>query len=439
MVLVIGGGLAGCEAAYKLAGLSIPAVLYEMRPRVQTGAHTTGYLAELVCSNSLKSLDIGTAQGLLKKELGLLGSLVLECAYETRIGGGQALVVERERFSRLVSEKIYGCPKIRVEREEVKEIPHAPLVIVASGPLTSDSLAASIKNLTGQDNLFFYDAVAPIVLGESIDLSKVYRASRYGKGEDDYLNCPLDEEQYARFYEALRQADLLAVSEVDRGCYFEGCMPIEVLAERGYDTLRFGPMRPVGLPHPDTGKEPFAVVQLRKEDSEETMYSLVGFQTRMRWQDQERVFRLIPGLENAVFVRKGVMHRNTYINSPKLLDSTLEFRSRKGLFFAGQITGVEGYVESAATGLLAGINCALRALDKEPVVPPEETMLGSLCRYVSRGLKGGFQPMNANFGLLPPLDKKVKDRRERNRLLVERALTKMAEFSKDLGKLIEGR
>lgn len=430
---VIGGGLAGCEAAYKLAEHGIRVELFEMRPFRMTPAHRTGYLAELVCSNSLKSEDASTAQGLLKLEMRSLGSLILRCADTCRVAAGAALAVDRELLGQRVTEIISSHPLIEVIREEVREIPDEGPVVIASGPLTAGPLAESIKGLTGSEYLYFYDAVAPIVAAESVDMTRTYRASRYGKGEDDYINCPLTLDEYYRFYEALIKADPVPLHEADKSLYFSACMPIEEMARRGPDTLRFGPMRPVGLPDPATGELPAAVVQLRAEDQAGTMLGLVGFQTRLRWGDQEKVLRLIPALEKAEFLRLGVMHRNTYINSPKLLYPTLQFRNRPDLFFAGQLTGVEGYMESAASGILAGINCARVIKGLEPVVPPEETMLGALCRYISDPQKDRFQPMNANLGLLPPLPERVRDRQLRCKLLSKRAQERINEFAATFG------
>lgn len=431
-VTVIGGGLAGCEAAWKVAWMGTPVILYEMRPEKQTAAHQTSYLGELVCSNSLKSDDISTAQGLLKAEMRLLGSLILECAGACRVPAGSALAVDRELLGQMVTKAVSSHPLIQVIRTEADAIPQEGTAVIATGPLTSDSLGQSLRDLTGADHLYFYDAVAPVLAADSVDESKAYWGTRYGKGDSDYLNCPMDEAEYNRFYDALIEADSVPVDEIDRGSYFDGCMPIEVMARKGRETLRFGPMRPVGLPDPKNGKVPYAVVQLRIEDQQRSMLSPVGFQTRMKWGEQEKVLRMIPGLEQASFLRLGVMHRNTFINSPELLNETLEFRSRPGLFFAGQLTGVEGYMESAATGILAGINAGRRANGHTPLIVPPETLLGSLCRYISEPEKRDFQPMNANFGLLPVLDHREKNKKMRNMKLAERALNAMREFSESL-------
>ncbi|MGE5403387.1 MAG: FADH(2)-oxidizing methylenetetrahydrofolate--tRNA-(uracil(54)-C(5))-methyltransferase TrmFO [Candidatus Saccharibacteria bacterium] len=430
-VVVIGGGLAGSEAAYKLAQKGIKVKLFEMRPRVTTPAHRTGYLAELICSNSLKSESLDTAQGLLKAEMRKMGSLILDCAEKCRVAAGSALAVDRDMLGAMVTEIIEGHPLIEVVREEVAEIPKDGIVIVASGPLTAGALAETIQGLTGAEYLHFYDAVAPIVTADSVDMNRAFRGSRYGKGSDDYINCPMTDEEYAKFCEELIKADPVPLNEADRDLYFNACMPIEEIARRGPDTLKYGPMRPVGLPDPVTGKIPAAVVQLRNENQDGSMLGLVGFQTRMKWGDQERVLRLIPALENAVFLRLGVMHRNTFINSPNLLDSNLEFRNRPGLFFAGQLTGVEGYMESAASGIWVGMNCARVARGMNKLTLPEETMLGSLFRYVSDSETRSFQPMNANFGLLPSPENRIRNKKLRNTALSERSLDILNKLSEE--------
>jgi methylenetetrahydrofolate--tRNA-(uracil-5-)-methyltransferase len=400
-VMVIGGGLEGCEAAYHLAEQGIRVRLAEMRPVKMTPVHQTGCLAELVCSNSLKSQDLGTAQGLLKAEMRELGSLLLQCAETARVPAGSALAVDRELFSTRVTDVIRSHPLIKVVNQEVKALPVSDIAVVATGPLTSESLALAISDVTGEEHLFFYDAVAPIVTAESLNMDKVFRASRYGKGGDDYLNCPFTRDEYERFYAALVEADIHEGHPVDRNLFFESCMPIEVMARRGIESLRFGPMRPVGLASP-TGDKSYAVLQLRQEDQNGTLYSLVGFQTRLRWREQERVFRLIPGLENADFVRYGVMHRNTYINSPRLLEATLQFKVSPNLFFGGQITGCEGYMESAATGILAGINAA-RMVRGEPLLAlPDTTLMGALTLHISSAPGGNFQPMPNFSGITNP-------------------------------------
>ncbi|NLB18974.1 MAG: FADH(2)-oxidizing methylenetetrahydrofolate--tRNA-(uracil(54)-C(5))-methyltransferase TrmFO [Syntrophomonadaceae bacterium] len=427
--MVIGGGLAGCEAAFILANYGIPVDLYEMRPHRQTPAHKTGFLGELVCSNSLKSEDIGTAQGVLKQEMRTLGSIILKTADRCRVPAGSALAVDRNLLGTYLTETISNHPLIQLINEEVCDLPATRIVLVTSGPLTSDALSSSLAELTGQEHLFFFDAVAPILATDSIDMAKVYWGSRYGKGDDDYLNCPLNEEEYNRFYDELIKADSLPMTEIDQGLYFSACTPIEVMARKGRDTLRFGPMRPVGLPDPKSGKIPYAVVQLRNENQEGTMVSPVGFQTRMKWGEQERVLQLIPGLEDAKFLRLGVMHRNTYINSPQLLNTTLQFKDHPNLFFGGQIIGVEGYMESAASGIIAGINAGRRYRGLPLITVPEDTMLGSLINYICDPLQVRFQPMNANFGLLPPLDNKVKKKAERKLQLAKRSELKIREFS----------
>ncbi|MDD3267796.1 MAG: methylenetetrahydrofolate--tRNA-(uracil(54)-C(5))-methyltransferase (FADH(2)-oxidizing) TrmFO [Syntrophomonadaceae bacterium] len=426
---VIGGGLAGCEAAYRIAQEGIKVKLWEMRPGQNTPVHRTANLAELVCSNSLKSELEQTSQGLLKREMRILDSLLLSCAEETRVPAGSALAVDRELFSNLVSERISGHPRIEVIREEVGEIPAEGIWVVATGPLTSEALSVSLAKFTGEDSLFFYDAVAPSVTIDSLDMNKIYRASRYGKGSDDYLNCPLNQEEYERFYDSLIKADIKEAHNIDRKHYFDSCMPVEEIASRGKDTLRYGPMRPVGLDDPRQGGRPYAVVQLRQEDLAGTIYGLVGFQTRLRWGEQKQIFQLIPGLENAEFVRYGVMHRNTYVNSPRLLGAGLQLRQEPRVFLAGQITGVEGYMESAATGIIAGINAARTARNSQVLVPDQATMLGALLHFITTSSSEHFQPINANFGLLPPLAKRIKDKQKRYLEYSNRALNEMQEFS----------
>jgi methylenetetrahydrofolate--tRNA-(uracil-5-)-methyltransferase len=429
-VPVIGGGLAGCEAAWALAQRGVPVTLVEMRPAVMTPAHQTGWLAELVCTNSLKSVELTTAHGLLKAELRLLGSLLLECADQARVPGGSALVVDREVFARTVDARIRGHPLIAVEAAEAAELP--PDGIVATGPLTSDRLARAIAARLGDGGLAFYDAIAPIVSDESLDHAVLYRRSRYGKGEgDDYLNAPLSRAEYEDFLAALTGADQHPGHEFDAVPYFEGCLPVEEMARRGPDTLRFGPMKPVGLADPRTGREPYAVVQLRREDRAGQMWNLVGFQTRLRIPDQQRVFRLIPGLGAAEFLRYGSIHRNSYINSPACLGPGLGTRSAPVTFFAGQLTGVEGYTESMATGLLAGINLHRHLTGRAPVAPPPTTMLGALLRYLREADPRHFQPMNANFGLLEPLPGPVR-KADKRRLLAERALADLRTWAEGL-------
>jgi len=420
---VVGGGLAGSEAAWQAAERGVTVTLVEMRPHRATPAHVSDRLAELVCSNSLGSDLPDRAAGLLKAELRHLNSLVLACADGTRVPAGGALAVDRELFAAEVTRRIESHPRIRLVREEVTAIPDGPAVI-ATGPLTSDTLAERIAALTGQEHLYFYDALAPIVSADSIDDSIAFRASRYGKGDADYINCPMTEEEYTRFVEALVAAERIPLREFEQGDarFFEGCLPVEVLAARGQEALAFGPLRPVGLTDPRTGARPHAVVQLRQDNLAGTLFNIVGFQTNLRYAEQERVFRLIPGLGQAEFVRFGHMHRNTFINGPRLLEPTMGFRERPGLFFAGQITAVEGYVGSVGGRWVAGVNAARFALGKEPLVLPHTTMLGALCTYVSRADPETFQPMKANFGLLPPLSPPVRNKRKRYQAYAARAM-----------------
>ena len=424
---VIGGGLAGSEAAWQAAQRGIEVTLYEMRPEVMTPAHVSGDLAELVCSNSLGSNLEDRAPGLLKAELRQLNSVILACADETAVPAGGALAVGREAFARLVTERVAGHPRITVVRQEVRTIPDG-VVVIATGPLTSDALADEIAALTGQDHLYFYDAMAPIVTYESIDQSKVFRASRYGRG-DDYINCPMSEVEYDAFVEALLAAETIPLRQFEREDehFFEACLPVEVIARRGRMALAYGPLKPVGLTDPRTGRRPFAVVQLRQDNLAATLYNLVGFQTNLKWGEQERVFRMIPGLEHAEFVRFGQMYRNTFIHSPDLLNPTMEFRARPGLFFGGQITGTEGYIASAASGLVAGLNAARLILGQPLLTFPPTTMIGALCRYVTTAC-GEFQPMKPNFGLLPPLERAPRRKRERHRAYAERALRDLGSF-----------
>src|SRR5690349_15754688 len=432
LVNIIGGGLAGVEAAWQAAKSGVYVVLYEMRPVVQTPAHRTDRLAEIVCSNSLKSDEVGTASYLLKEELRRAGSLVLDVAAETRVPAGAALAVDRHKFAELITERIEREPRIRLIREEVTQIPEDRITIVATGPLSSDALTAEIMKLTGSDQMYFYDAIAPIVSAESIDTSIAFRAARYDKGGDDYLNCPLDEEQYARFYQALVEANSVPLQRFEETRWFEACLPIEELARRGVDTLRFGPMKPVGLRDPRTGREAYATVQLRQENLMADAYSLVGFQNHLRYGEQARVLRLIPGLQNAEFLQFGQIHRNTYICSPRVLQATMQVRERPNLFFAGQITGVEGYVESVAMGWLAGINAARLASGATLLEAPARSATGALAHYVSHAEAKNFQPVNITFALLPPLPeparRKVRKKRERRELQVKLALREWAEW-----------
>lgn len=426
-VVVIGGGLAGCEAAYQLANRGLPVILKEMRPLINTPVHTTEYLGELVCSNSLKSELAYTAQGLLKQEMKLLGSLVMQCAEKSRVPAGGSLAVDKEHFARLMTEKIHHHPLIKVVTEEVTALPEQ-MCIIASGPMTSGALACSIAAVTGNKSLYFYDAIAPSVKIDTVDLNKVFKASRYGKGTDDYYNCVLNQEEYTRFYQALVQADVQTGHPVDRGLLFSGCMPIEAMAQTGADTLRFGPMRPVGIKLPGSGKRAWAVVQLRQENLANTVYGLVGFQTRLRWPEQKRVFSLIPGLEKAEFVRYGMMHRNTYINSPYCLAENLSLLADPQIFVAGQISGVEGYMESAACGILAGINVERQYRRQPAVSVPDVTMIGALLKYLTTKTDRPFQPMNANFGILPELTVKIRNKQARYQAYTERALSALAHY-----------
>jgi methylenetetrahydrofolate--tRNA-(uracil-5-)-methyltransferase len=431
---VIGGGLAGSEAAWQAAERSLEVVLYEMRPQQMTPAHVSDQLAELVCSNSLGSNLADRAPGLLKQELRRLGSLLLACADATAIPAGGALAVGREAFAREVTARITAHPRITVRREEVRSIPEGQPTIVASGPLTSPALAAEVAALSGSEHLYFFDAMAPIVTIESVNMEIAFRASRYGRdqggGEGDYVNCPMTRTEYGRFVQELVAAETIPLRDFERqdARFFEACLPVEVLARRGPQALAFGPLKPVGLSDPRTGQRPYAVVQLRQDNQSGTLYNLVGFQTNLKWGEQERVLRLIPGLEQAEFVRLGQMHRNTFINSPLLLRPTMQFRGRDDLFFAGQITGTEGYVGSVASGLVAGLNAARLAQGQTPLVFPPTTMLGALCAYIAGADPNGFQPMKANFGLLPSLDPPVHKKRERYAAYARRALAELEQF-----------
>ena len=421
-VTVVGAGLAGSEAAWQLVKRQIPVDLWEMRPVKSTPAHHTGFFSELVCSNSLRGASIENAVGLLKEEMRRLDSLMMKVADETKVPAGGALAVDREKFSQAITDILTSHPLVNVIRAEMETIPEGP-VIIATGPLTSESLSQVIRNLIGADYFYFYDAAAPIVTGDSINREIVFQASRYDKGEGVYLNCPFTAEEYRRFWEALVAAE---VSEShlpeERAIFFEGCMPVEVLAKRGPDTLRYGPMKPVGLTHPGTGKRPYGVLQLRQEDAEGRLYNLVGFQTHLKWGEQERVFRMIPGLENARFVRLGVMHRTTYSNAPTVLRPTLQTKWRPDLFFAGQMTGVEGYVESAAMGLAAGLNCA-RLVKQQPLLSfPAETATGALISYICNANPRYFQPMNVNFGLFPTPAGNAAGKKTKHLVLAEQAL-----------------
>lgn len=428
VVQVIGAGLAGSEAAWQIAESGVPVHLYEMRPQKQTPAHQTAQFAELVCSNSLRANSLTNAVGLLKEEMRRLDSLIVRAADESALPAGGALAVDREKFSAKVTQYLEQHPLITIFREEVTQIPEG-IAVLATGPLTSPALAEKLKELTGEEYLYFYDAAAPIVEKDSINMDKVFLASRYDKGEAAYINCPMNEEEFSRFYEALITAEVAPLRDFEKEIYFEGCMPIEVLAKRGEKTLLFGPLKPVGLIDPKTGKQPYAVVQLRQDNSAGTLYNMVGFQTHLKWGEQKRVIQLIPGLEEAEIVRYGVMHRNTFINSPNLLKPTYQFKQRDTLFIAGQIVGVEGYVESAASGLLAGINAARLARGREPVILSRETAIGSLAHYITSTSAKHFQPMNINYGIMEPLDKKIKNKKERAAKYAERALYIIQNFS----------
>ena len=426
---VIGAGLAGSEAAWQLAKRGVDVTLYEMKPKRMSPAHKSPLFAELVCSNSLRSDRLQNAVGLLKEEMRQLDSLVMLAADKARVPAGGALAVDRESFSGYITEALRGDPHVTVVEEEITGIPEEP-VIIATGPLTSDALAESIAALPGMSTLHFFDAAAPIVMAESLDMNKVFRASRYGRG-DDYLNCPMDKEQYDAFVEALLTAETTPVHGFEENMVFEGCMPVESMARRGHMVLAFGPMKPVGLPDPRTGKEAYAIVQLRQDDAAGSMYNLVGFQTRLKFGEQKRVFGMIPGLENAEFARYGVMHRNTFLHSPGLLDSTYQMISRPGTYFAGQMTGVEGYVESAASGLMAGLALAARLNRREPVDFGTATAIGALAHYISTP-NADFQPMNITFGLIDPLEKRVRNKAQRYELISERAIGIVRDLSAKL-------
>lgn len=430
-VKVIGAGLAGSEAAWQIAEQGVPVTLYEMRPVKKTPAHISDQFAELVCSNSLRANGLTNAVGLIKEEMRMMNSLIIRCADKHAVPAGGALAVDREAFSAEVTKTLREHPLIEVLNEEMHGIPEGPSVI-ATGPLTAPDLSKQLREMTGEEYLYFYDAAAPIVEKDSIDLDKVFIASRYDKGEAAYINCPMDEDQFEAFYEALVAAETAPVKEFEKEIYFEGCMPIEVMASRGKKTMLFGPMKPVGLTDPKTGKRPYAVVQLRQDNAAGTLYNLVGFQTHLKWGEQRKVFSMIPGLEQADFVRFGVMHRNTFINSPRCLEPSYQFKKRQDLFFAGQMTGVEGYVESAASGLIAGLNAG-RLIKEEPLLTfPEVSALGCMAQYITHADPKHFQPMNVNFGLLPPLETHIRNKKERNEQLVNRALEGIREFSNEI-------
>lgn len=432
-VTVIGGGLAGSEATWQLAKRGIEVDLYEMRPVKMTPAHETGNLSELVCTNSMRSNQLSNAVGLLKEEMRQLDSLIMRVADETAVPAGGALAVDRDSFNKKVTQIINELPNVHVHNEEIKDIPKDGINIIATGPLTSDSLATKIKEFCGSESLHFFDAAAPIITAESIDYNIVYKKSRYDKGEAAYLNCPMDKEQFVNFYNNLITAETAELHEFEKNNVFEGCMPIEVMAKRGEKTMLFGPLKPVGLEDPKTGKLPYAVVQLRQDNASASMYNIVGFQTHLKFGEQKRVFSLIPGLANAVFVRYGKMHRNTYISSPEVLNSTYETKLCENLFFAGQMTGVEGYVESAGSGLVAGINASLRAIGESPIVFPKNTAIGSMANYITSTSAKNFQPMNASYSLMPQLEKKIRNKQERHLMQSKIALDELNEFKNKVG------
>ena len=431
-VTVIGAGLAGCEAAMQIARRGIPVKLVEQKPAKYSPAHKSPLFAELVCSNSLKAERIGSAGGLLKEEMRRLGSVCVDAAFRCRVPAGGALAVDRDQFSRLITDAVKSHPLIKTAEEEAHGIPEEGVCVIATGPLTEGAMAASVAHRCG-DALSFYDAAAPIVTADSLDMECAFAASRYGRGEDDYINCPMNQEEYEAFYKALIVAERARVHEFDK--VYEGCMPIEVMAARGADTIRFGPLKPVGLRDPRTGHRPWAVVQLRRENRDGTLYNLVGFQTNLKFPEQKRVFSLIPALKNANFVRYGVMHRNSFINSPKLLSPDQSLQSDARIFFAGQMTGVEGYMESAASGLMAGLNAARRVLGEEPLILPQETMIGALLQFTcGGGSADDFQPMGANFGILPGLSERIRDKRVRYETLAHRSLDKLDDIIKEMGE-----
>lgn len=428
---VIGAGLAGSEAAWQAAQAGVSVRLYEMRPKKSTEAHHTQNFAELVCSNSLRGNSLANAVGVLKEEMRQLNSVIITSADKTAVPAGGALAVDRDNFAELVTDRVKNHPLVTVIEEEITEIPEG-ITVIATGPLTSEPLSKAIQEFNGSDGFYFYDAAAPIIDQSTINMDKVYLKSRYDKGEAAYLNCPMTEEEFYAFREELMNAETAPLKEFEKEKYFEGCMPIEVMAGRGPKTMLFGPMKPVGLEDPKTGKRPYAVIQLRQDNAAASLYNIVGFQTHLKWGEQKRVFRMIPGLEQAEFVRYGVMHRNSFMNSPELLQPTYQSKKREDLFFAGQMTGVEGYVESAASGLLAGLNVARLALEKKPVVFPRETTLGSMAYYITHAEGKHFQPMNANFGLLPELPERIKDKKTRYETLAARALTALEDMKKQL-------
>ena len=432
-VIIIGAGMAGSEAAWQVANRGIKVDLYEMRPVKNTPAHKTDLFAELVCSNSLRGAGMENAVGVLKEEMRRLGSVIMEAADATKVPAGGALAVDRKGFSQYITDKVTNHPNINVIHEELEEIPYEEnaLTIVASGPLTAGKLAENIGELMGQKYFYFYDAAAPIVTLESVDMTKAWKASRYNKGEAAYINCPMNKEEYLHFWNELVNSEKAETHNFEKEVFFEGCMPVEEMASRGEDTLLFGPLKPVGLENPADGKLPYAVVQLRQDNANGTLYNIVGFQTHLKWGEQKRVFGLIPGLENAEFVRYGVMHRNTFINSPEKMRPTLQFKDNDKLFFAGQMTGVEGYVESASSGLVAGINAARICQGLEPVVFPAETAHGSLCHYITTAPAKHFQPMNVHFGIMSPIKERIRDKKQKKMMIAERALRMLEEFKQE--------
>ncbi|MGI6225049.1 MAG: methylenetetrahydrofolate--tRNA-(uracil(54)-C(5))-methyltransferase (FADH(2)-oxidizing) TrmFO [Peptococcales bacterium] len=427
-ITVVGAGLAGCEAAWQIASQGIEVDLYEMRPYKTTPAHKTAFFGELVCSNSFRGAGLENAVGLLKEELRKCNSIIMECADLNKLPAGGALAVDREGFARCLTEKISNHPLINVKREEVTQLKDDVIYVLATGPLTEGKMAETIKKLTGEDYFYFFDAAAPIVTSDSINFGKAFWASRYDKGDADYLNCPMNYDEYENFYHELVNAEVHPLAIFEKQVFFEGCMPVEVMASRGKDTLRYGPLKPVGIIDPQSGQQPYAVVQLRRDNLAGTLLNIVGFQTRLKWGEQKRVFSLIPGLENAEFVRYGVMHRNSFINSPKVLSGSGQLKQKQNVFFAGQLTGVEGYVESAASGLVAGLNALFFQQNKKPLFFPLKTAIGSLMNYITTANCEKFQPMNINFGLLPPLEQRIRDKREKNTTISLRALKALEEF-----------
>lgn len=434
-IIVIGAGLAGSEASWQLAQRGYRVELYEMRPVKMTPAHKTSYCAELVCSNSLRSASMENAVGLLKEELTRLNSLIMEAAVSAQLPAGKALAVDRERFAYFITNRLAKHPQINIYRREIAALPKERPLIIATGPLTSASLARAIEEITGQEYLYFYDAAAPIVDAATINQGRVFKASRYGKGGDDYINCPLTEKEYSTFWQELLQAEQYPLHPFEREVFFAGCTPIEALAQKGFDTLRFGPLKPVGLTDPHTGKQPFAVVQLRQDNREGTLFNMVGFQTKLKWPEQKRIFRLIPGLENADFCRYGSLHRNTFVNAPLVLKSSLELKNAEGIFLAGQITGVEGYVESTAMGLVAALNAICFLEKRQPLSWPPETAHGALLNYLQKADPKNFQPMNINFGLLPLIQRKT-GKKDKKRYISQRALRFLNTFIENNPQLL---